>query len=152
MKIHHACPIFSQHNCGSWAHSNAVASGKYGLDTDVDPHPNVPLSFRMGKRKWRRASAAGGELPPLGTARGTTISTRNATSTADGTSRPTGSLPWQNGVNFAQPENGRVGRTETIFVCLTAVVAPLVRAPDCGSGGRWFESTQPYHPHRFQNQ
>src|SRR6185437_3070598 len=25
-----------------------------------------------------------------------------------------------------------------------AVVAQLVRAPDCGSGGRWFESTQLY--------
>src|SRR6202012_5399205 len=27
-----------------------------------------------------------------------------------------------------------------------AVVAQLVRAPDCGSGGRWFEPTQLYHP------
>ena len=27
-----------------------------------------------------------------------------------------------------------------------AVVAQLVRALDCGSRGRWFESTQPYHP------
>src|SRR5262245_10760071 len=26
-----------------------------------------------------------------------------------------------------------------------AVVAQLVRAPDCGSGGRWFEPTQLYH-------
>src|SRR5229473_1911196 len=26
-----------------------------------------------------------------------------------------------------------------------AAVAQLVRAPDCGSGGRWFESTQLYH-------
>jgi hypothetical protein len=25
-----------------------------------------------------------------------------------------------------------------------AAVAQLVRAPDCGSGGRWFESTQLY--------
>jgi hypothetical protein len=28
-----------------------------------------------------------------------------------------------------------------------AAVAQLVRAPDCGSGGRWFESTQLYHPY-----
>ena len=28
--------------------------------------------------------------------------------------------------------------------CADAVVAQLVRAPDCGSGGRWFESTQLY--------
>src|SRR5882724_13710532 len=27
-----------------------------------------------------------------------------------------------------------------------AAVAQLVRAPDCGSGGRWFEPTQLYHP------
>jgi hypothetical protein len=26
-----------------------------------------------------------------------------------------------------------------------AVVAQLVRAPDCGSGGRWFDPSQPYH-------
>jgi hypothetical protein len=26
-----------------------------------------------------------------------------------------------------------------------AAVAQLVRAPDCGSGGRWFDSTQLYH-------
>ena len=29
--------------------------------------------------------------------------------------------------------------------CLRAVVAQLVRAPDCGSGGRWFDPSQPYH-------
>src|SRR5438045_7715163 len=28
---------------------------------------------------------------------------------------------------------------------LCAVVAQLVRAPDCGSGGRWFKPTQLYH-------
>jgi hypothetical protein len=27
-----------------------------------------------------------------------------------------------------------------------AVVAQLVRAPVCGTGGRWFEPTQLYHP------
>src|SRR5260370_36659393 len=27
-----------------------------------------------------------------------------------------------------------------------AAVAQLVRAPDCGSGGRWFESARLYHP------
>ena len=30
------------------------------------------------------------------------------------------------------------------FRALRAVVAQLVRAPDCGSGGRWFEPTQLY--------
>lgn len=30
-----------------------------------------------------------------------------------------------------------------------AVVAQLVRAPDCGSGGRWFDPSQPYHPSFF---
>src|SRR5882757_5032591 len=30
-----------------------------------------------------------------------------------------------------------------------AVVAQLVRAPDCGSGGRWFKPTQLYHSHRM---
>src|SRR5258706_8492727 len=39
------------------------------------------------------------------------------------------------------PDKGsRVGREA---VC--AVVAQLVRAPDCGSGGRWFKPTQLYH-------
>ncbi len=33
-----------------------------------------------------------------------------------------------------------------------AVVAQLVRASDCGSEGRWFNSSQPYHSFRKQNQ
>lgn len=28
---------------------------------------------------------------------------------------------------------------------MCAVVAQLVRAPDCGSGGQWFNSTSRYH-------
>ena len=30
-----------------------------------------------------------------------------------------------------------------IFMCQTVVVAQLVRAPDCGSGGRRFETDLP---------
>ena len=30
-----------------------------------------------------------------------------------------------------------------------AVVAQLVRAPVCGTGGRWFEPTQLYHKNKF---
>src|SRR6185437_7621835 len=35
------------------------------------------------------------------------------------------------------------GRSCPVQLC--AVVAQLVRAPDCGSGGRWFKPTQLYH-------
>src|ERR1700722_7705394 len=31
-----------------------------------------------------------------------------------------------------------------------AVVAQLVRAPVCGTGGRWFEATQLYHNNKFR--
>ncbi len=37
------------------------------------------------------------------------------------------------------------GRAGAIRRSRRAVVAQLVRAPDCGSGGRWFEPSQRYH-------
>src|SRR5215472_7956004 len=41
---------------------------------------------------------------------------------------------------------GEVDTGSPIRICADecAAVAQLVRAPDCGSGGRWFESTQLY--------
>jgi hypothetical protein len=55
MKIHQACPISSQHKRGSWAPSNADASGTYDLDADVAPYSNVPLSFPNGKMQMKES-------------------------------------------------------------------------------------------------
>src|SRR5262245_6424605 len=43
------------------------------------------------------------------------------------------------------PIEGRSCRPVWGAEAVCAVVAQLVRAPDCGSGGRWFEPTQLYH-------
>src|SRR5262249_50271216 len=45
---------------------------------------------------------------------------------------------------------GEVDTGSPIRICADecAAVAQLVRAPDCGSGGRWFESTQLYQAPR----
>ena len=57
------------------------------------------------------------------------------------------------GINYAKIVKRRLAKqmswtyvTRSLNACQShAVVAQLVRAPDCGSGGRWFEPTQPYH-------
>src|SRR5438105_15027194 len=41
-------------------------------------------------------------------------------------------------------ETLKANETIALVARARAVVAQLVRAPDCGSGGRWFESTQLY--------
>ena len=42
------------------------------------------------------------------------------------------------------------GRAYLVSARSWAVVAQLVRAPDCGSGGRWFEPTRLYHSNSLE--
>ena len=52
----------------------------------------------------------------------------------------------------ASPDDGaRLTRVELVLrssTGMSAVVAQMVRAPDCGSGGRWFDPSQRYHSSR----
>src|SRR5258708_32651665 len=43
----------------------------------------------------------------------------------------------------------RLVRSPFLRPAKDAVVAQLVRAPVCGTGGRWFEPTQLYHNKKF---
>lgn len=52
----------------------------------------------------------------------------------------------------ASPNDGarltEVGHSFRSLTGTRAVVAQMVRAPDCGSGGRWFDPSQRYHSSR----